>query len=97
MIEHDIKHGYGWVADQPDHRDKKYEVIHKVITPTLPQIVDLRPLDSPIFDQGELGSCTGNALAGALQFLEKKDKPVEQVFLYIPLSRLFIYYDERVV
>ena len=36
-------------------------------------------------------SCTGNALAGALQFLEKKDK-----VLYIELSRLFVYYDERV-
>jgi C1A family cysteine protease len=54
--------------------------------------VDLRPMDSPIFDQGSLGSCTGNALAGALQFLEKKDKVP-----YTALSRLFIYYDERVV
>jgi C1A family cysteine protease len=53
--------------------------------------IDLRPMDSPIFDQGALGSCTGNALAGALEFLEKKDKVP-----YIELSRLFIYYDERV-
>ena len=60
-------------------------------TPPLP-FVDLRPTDSPIFDQGTLGSCTGNALAGALQFLEKKDKVP-----YIELSRLFIYFDERVV
>ena len=52
--------------------------------------VDLRPTDSPIFDQGALGSCTGNALAGALQFIEKKDNVP-----YIQLSRLFIYYDER--
>lgn len=37
-------------------------------------------------------SCTGNALAGMLQFLEKKDNVP-----YIGLSRLFIYYDERVV
>lgn len=62
----------------------------QIPVPPLP-IVDLRSTDSAIFDQGNLGSCTGNALAGALQFLEKKDKVP-----YIELSRLFIYYDERV-
>jgi C1A family cysteine protease len=62
----------------------------QIPTPPLP-FVDLRSTDSPIFDQGNLGSCTGNALAGALQFFEKKDKVP-----YIELSRLFVYYDERV-
>lgn len=84
-----IKHGYGWVADLPDHRDKMYSVS---IPAPLPQIVDLRPMDSPIFDQLNLGSCTANSLAGALQFLEKKDK-----VKYMDLSRLFIYYSERVI
>jgi len=46
----------------------------------------------PVADQGQLGSCTGNALAGALEFLEMKDNDP-----YIDLSRLFIYYDERAV
>ena len=84
-----IKHGYGWVADLPDHRDKMYSV--HIPTP-LPQIIDLRPMDSPIFDQLNLGSCTANSLAGALQFLEKKDK-----VKYMELSRLFIYYGERAI
>jgi C1A family cysteine protease len=58
----------------------------------LPSRVDLRPLCPPVEDQGELGSCTANALAGALEFLEKKDKLPFQDF-----SRLFIYYNERVI
>jgi C1A family cysteine protease len=43
-------------------------------------------------DQGNLGSCTANALVGALEFLEIKDKVP-----YADLSRLFIYYNERVI
>ena len=62
----------------------------QIPTPPLP-FVDLRFTDSPIFNQGDLNSCTSNALVGALQFLEKKDKKE-----YIELSRLFVYYDQRV-
>ena len=47
---------------------------------------------SPVEDQGNLGSCTANALAGALECLERKDK-----VSFIDLSRLFIYYNERVI
>jgi C1A family cysteine protease len=62
------------------------------IPATLPPSTDLRPLCAPVEDQGQLGSCTANALAGALEFLEKKDqKP------FADLSRLFIYYNERVI
>ena len=56
------------------------------------QTVDLRSQDSPIVDQGQLGSCTANALAGALAFLEKKDSLPDQAF-----SRLFIYFNERAI
>lgn len=63
----------------------------QIPTPPLP-FVDLRTTDSPIFNQGDLNSCTSNALVGTLQFLEKKDKKE-----YIELSRLFVYYDQRVV
>jgi C1A family cysteine protease len=83
------KSGYGWVPDLPDHRDIMYSTVRK-IPAKLPQAVDLRPMCPPVADQGQLGSCTGNALAGALEFLEMKDNVP-----YIDLSRLFIYYDER--
>jgi C1A family cysteine protease len=82
---------YGWVPDLPDQRDILYTAV-RALPAVLPSAVDLRPLCSPVEDQGNLGSCTGNALAGALEFLEKKDK-----IKFIDLSRIFIYYNERVI
>ena len=56
----------------------------------LPAYVDLRPHLTPIEDQGQVGSCTANALAGAVEYLEKRlNDRGERV------SRLFIYYNER--
>src|SRR5258708_5679014 len=43
------------------------------------------------YNQGRLGSCTANAIAGGLQFLEHKEGSASPV---MP-SRLFIYYNER--
>jgi C1A family cysteine protease len=83
--------GYGWLPDLPDHRDILYTAVRKVPA-KLPAAVDLRSLCSKVEDQGDLGSCTANALVGALEFLEKKDK-----VSYVDLSRLFIYYNERVI
>jgi hypothetical protein len=67
------KRGYGWVPDIPDQRDYLLSAVLKVPA-RLPQKVDLRPLCSKVEDQGQLGSCTANALAGAIEFLERKDK-----------------------
>lgn len=80
---------YGWTPDRPDHRDKLYAAIAKP-PKKLPAAVDLRPLCSPVEDQGQLGSCTANALVGNLEFLEKKAAKT-----VADLSRLFIYYNER--
>ena len=81
-----IKRKYGWVRELPDHRDFMYAPKRA----KLPAFINLRAQDGPIEDQGALGSCTANALAGVLQFLEKKDG-----LDVVLLSRLFIYYDER--
>ena len=83
--------GYGWVPDLPDHRDFMYSAVLRVPA-RLPRSVDLRYLCSRVEDQGQLGSCTGNALAGALEFLERKDK-----ISFVDFSRLFIYYNERLI
>ncbi len=83
--------GYGWVPDLPDHRDILYSAVRKVPA-ILPSSVDLRPMCSRVEDQGNLGSCTGNALVGGLEFLERKDNVP-----YAELSRLFVYYNERVI
>ncbi len=82
---------YGWLPDRPDQRDKLYSAI-AAPPKKIPASVDLRALCSPVEDQGELGSCTANALVGNLEFLEKKARrPV------VDLSRLFVYYNERVM
>lgn len=84
------KYKYGWIPDRPDHRD----LLYKSILPnlTLPKQVDLRKLCSPIENQGTLGSCTANALSGNLEFLDNKNgEPM------VDMSRLFIYYNERLL
>jgi C1A family cysteine protease len=82
---------YGWIPDLPDQRDYLYRAIHPLPT-AFPPAVDLRTSCSTIEDQGRLGSCTANALAGALEFLELKDG-----MSFRDLSRLFIYYNERLL
>ena len=82
---------YGWLPDIPDHRDHLYGAVRKV-PKALPAKVDLRPGCSKVENQGALGSCTANALAGALEFLMRKDRVP-----FVDISRLFIYYNERVI
>ncbi|HEU4718141.1 MAG TPA: C1 family peptidase [Bacteroidia bacterium] len=79
----------GWVPDLPDHRDHLYAAPPHIIS-RLPSSVDLRKQCPPVYDQGDLGSCTANAIGAAIQFeqMKQKKKP------FIP-SRLFIYYNER--
>ena len=60
----------------------------------LPAQVDLRPqCPKEVYDQGQLGSCTANSIAGAIEFdqIKLKLRPA-----FTP-SRLFIYYNERVI
>jgi hypothetical protein len=78
---------YHWISDKPDSRDYKYANTRV----SQPNIVDLRGYCSPIEDQGQLGSCTGNAIAGAIELLDKRAGRA------IDVSRLFIYYYERLL
>ena len=81
---------YGWLPDLPDERDHFYAA-PVAATAVLPASADLRPQCPPVYDQGQLGSCTANAIAGAIQF-DRLKQQLAQVF--VP-SRLFIYYNER--
>jgi C1A family cysteine protease len=82
---------YGWVPDLPDHRDLTYAAPAAFLT-ALPTSVDLRPGCPDVYDQGQLGSCTANSIGGAFQFEQLKQKVKD----FVP-SRLFIYYNERVI
>lgn len=89
IVQRKIKR-YGWIPDLPDHRDKVYAApfVHAA---QLPPSVDLRSGCPPVYDQGQLGSCTANAIGGALEFDQMKQGLAD---VFVP-SRLFIYYNER--
>lgn len=80
------KSDYNWQPDIRDARDFLYA--QKFATAPLKSLVDLSATLPPVFDQGQLGACTGNALAGALSYIH----PTIQNF-----SRLFIYRGERAI
>lgn len=86
-----IRRSYGWVPDVPDQRDHLYGVL-RAVPRELPPAVDLRPQCSPVENQGALNSCTAAALVGVMEFLERRQK-----LPFVDLSRLFIYYNERVL
>jgi C1A family cysteine protease len=83
---------YGWVPDLPDQRDHTYAVPARLTT-SIQANVDLREQCPPVYDQGELGSCTANAIAAALEF----DMMAQGMSDVWTPSRLFIYYNERVM
>jgi C1A family cysteine protease len=88
-LEPDWSHvrGFGWRPQLPDARDFLYA---PRLDRRLPAECDLRPAMPPVYDQGQLGSCTGNAIAAAMEY----ERDQQQLPDFIP-SRLFIYYNER--
>jgi C1A family cysteine protease len=85
-----IERGYGWKPDPPDQRDRLYAAPPPV-QEALPAQLDLTSQCPPVYDQGRLGSCTANGIAGAMEF----DAMKQGIYGYSTPSRLFIYYNER--
>ena len=84
-----IQH-YGWVPDLPDARDHLYAAPPQYLS-KLPKQVDLRDqCPKEIYDQGQLGSCTANAIGAAFEFNLLRQGLTD----FMP-ARLFIYYNER--
>jgi C1A family cysteine protease len=83
--------GYGWVPQLPDLRDARLSIS---ATTSLPSSVDLSTQADmpPVYDQGQLNSCTANALAAAVDF----DNHL-QTKQFITPSRLWIWYQERLM
>ena len=81
---------YGWNKDDFDVRDVHHNFnisqYYNVI-----KCVDMRDKCPRVYDQGNLESCTGNAIAGAYEFDEIRQCEGN---IFTP-SRLFIYYNER--
>jgi len=89
LTKETVRPGFGWMPDLPDNRDHLYAAPMAKLGP-LPAKIDLRKRCPKVYNQGQIGSCTANAIAAAIEFDRKKQKLVD----FIP-SRLFIYYNER--
>lgn len=80
---------FGWVPDTPDSRDHMFSAPAALVG-DLPARTNLWNLVTQIYDQGDLGSCTANAIGQSYMMLQKK----QGVSVVTP-SRLFLYYNER--
>lgn len=84
-----LKSKYNIRQDPNDWRDLPYSFARQ----PLRESVDLRQWASPVESQGHLGSCTGQAVVGAYELLLNKEYPEK----FIDLSRLFVYYNARLI
>ena len=89
MVQRKVS-GYGWKPQLLDHRDLKWRAPLSI--GALPESVDLRssPFTPPVYDQGDIGSCTGNSTAACVQFLRRKESLPD----FTP-ARLFLYWNGR--
>jgi C1A family cysteine protease len=91
--------GLGWIPDHPDMRDLTLDdstlikqlrdnksLMAKGNKAKLPARVDNRAYCSNIEDQGNLGSCTANAVVGLMEYMMRRANNE-----YVDGSRLFIY------
>jgi hypothetical protein len=77
---------YGWKAQTPDFRD--YPYVPKSIPPVGQESLLPALAETPVLDQGHLGSCVSNALARVLMYQGYTKDAL------LP-ARLFIYYEGR--
>jgi len=83
---------YGWKPSPPDPRDFKLKHTARQLMRAFPKVFSLREKMPPIYNQGNLGSCTAQAVCALFHFRELNDDNLKR--LIVP-SRLFEYYCTR--
>ncbi|HKD09365.1 MAG TPA: hypothetical protein VKB79_25900 [Bryobacteraceae bacterium] len=59
---------FGWIPNPPDHRDVLFAAPTAVMK-NIPPSLNLRPkCPKEVYDQGQIGSCTANAIAAAIRY-----------------------------
>jgi C1A family cysteine protease len=91
MKMYKAKHIYKLKKDKEDLRDFSFKAIKYKKISELPTKVDLIKKCSPVVDQGNLGSCTANAIVSGLREYILISSNIQLTLL----SRLFLYYEER--
>ncbi len=76
-------HKYPVKPDLPDHRDIPYQLVNT----RQPDHISWRSHYPPAWNQGEIGSCTAQAMCAAVYYFNPSVDP----------SRLFQYYNERLI
>lgn len=89
-MEAETKRKYGWKRDLPNNENNFLLTAHPTKLRKFPKKHILND-QGPVFDQGNIGSCTSNALSGGFLYELLKQNSTST---FIP-SRLFIYYNER--
>lgn len=84
---------FGWLPDKSGVRDVNVASLPKFTRAIIKAKTDIRATMPPVYDQGMIGSCTGNGVAALLDFAHVKSLPSATFFTP---SRLFLYYGGRV-
>jgi C1A family cysteine protease len=98
MIQRKFARKFGWKPQPDDSRDYGFERLvraKRYQLADLPMVANNRYWCSSVEDQGDLGSCTANAWVGLLEYNENRFG--RGANFYQELSRLFVYYNERVL
>lgn len=72
---------FGWKPDLPDQRDKLFAAAEPTKI-AIPSRISLRDGMPPVFDQGNLGSCTANAAVAAHMYLHRGLQMMSRLDLY---------------
>ena len=94
-----IRRRTGAILDRPDDTAdiRRYGEDEIPSTDDHP-VVDLRGYVTHVYEQGDLGSCTTNAVCTAYGLLlQKQAREMNHVFYDFSPSRLFVYYNARAV
>ena len=113
MSRHDVSplakgRKLNWRPSLGNHHVKKYKHLELCTAPKmLPASADLRSLQSPVWDQGQSGSCSGYSCKSGMEYLQLMEirnkapqgsDPLEFAQnLFTPVSAFFPYWNARAV
>lgn len=84
---------FGWSPEPPSIKDWKASVAPFAGAAIPDESEDRRPINPPVRDQGNIGSCTGFSSTYAVGYLLRTDKHSRHQTVYSPM---FAYYNGRV-